>query len=328
MMKSLKHYCLLVVLLIIQTQSVFLIAQPPRVDAYFNNDLVLIGDHITLTLEAAYSEGTVVQTPIVDDKMLKGLEIISIGKVDSIFDNGNITTRQKITLTTFNEGSFQIPQFDFNYTSGKSGRKNLVKTQPLTLTVQMPEVDVEKDAPKDIKPILEVPKTWRDYVPMLLGLLLLLLVLLFIRWIYRRFFAKKTTPQEVYVAPLPPHEIAINKLKKLESAQYWQQGDIKKYYSELTEILREYLEGRYDVQALEMTTNEIINGLGHTQLDKSQIKKLGKLFHVADLVKFAKAQPRVDHHTKFFRFADEFIRTTKRKVVLEDATQNEAELVK
>jgi hypothetical protein len=118
------------------------------------------------------------------------------------------------------------------------------------------------------------------------------------------------------VAPPPPppppaYVVALGALDQLESKQLWQNEQTKAYYSELTRILREYLEGRFDVQALEMTTRQITTKLGQrTDFDQGLAKELGKLLQLSDLVKFAQARPAVELHPEGLLRVRTFVATT------------------
>jgi len=111
--------------------------------------------------------------------------------------------------------------------------------------------------------------------------------------------------------PPPAYVVALDALKALEGKQLWQQSQTKEYYSELTHILREYLEGRFDVQALEMTTRQITTQLGkRNDFDKVRAKELGNLLQLSDLVKFAKARPAEELHTEGLERVRSFVRET------------------
>ena len=108
-------------------------------------------------------------------------------------------------------------------------------------------------------------------------------------------------------------------LGKLKEEKLWQQGQVKEYQSRLTYIIREYLENRYEVPALESTTEEIQRSLKQVDFDSSWKDKLSNILQVADLVKFAKAKPPVDFHDQVWKEAEDFVLATKKKpVILEE----------
>lgn len=124
---------------------------------------------------------------------------------------------------------------------------------------------------------------------------------------------------------IPANVIALEKLDKLKTEKLWQQGNIKEYQSQLTYIIREYLENRYNINALEQTTFQIGQDLKSLNLSESLQSDLQNILQVADLVKFAKAQPDANVHEQFMTKAEEFVRTTKKTTAQIDAEKVERE---
>lgn len=155
-------------------------------------------------------------------------------------------------------------------------------------------------------------KTWEDAMPYLYGLGALLLGFL-IYYLYKKYSNKD---QEEYqleqiVEQRPAHEIAMEQLDQLESEKLWQQNNIKEYQSKLTHIIREYLENRYNIHALESTTDEIKKALKKQNFDTKYEVNLVEILQMADLIKFAKASPPEDIHSKYMETAKEFVNNTK-----------------
>ena len=163
----------------------------------------------------------------------------------------------------------------------------------------------------DIKPILDEPVKFEDfhiYLYLLLGGLLLF-------GLYKLLNKKKAEIEtEVETEPeiiIPAHVIAFDKLDKLKAKELWQQGKIKAYQSELTFVIREYLENRYDIKALESTTDEILKDLKKVDFDQANKNDLKDILTMADLVKFAKAKPGESIHESFMVKAIELVANTK-----------------
>ena len=91
---------------------------------------------------------------------------------------------------------------------------------------------------------------------------------------------------------LPPHRIALDAFEKLKNEKLWQQGRIKDYHSEISDILRVYIEGTYNIAAMEMTTWEIIRSFAGAKIEQANLEKLRQILEMADLVKFAAHRPR------------------------------------
>lgn len=167
-----------------------------------------------------------------------------------------------------------------------------------------------------IKPILTEAKNLSDYLIYLYilgGLLLLGLGY----WLFSRWTKIKQGNIKEVVEPeiiIPAHQKALESLGQLKSAQLWQQGKVKEYQSRLTFIIRDYLENRYDLPALESTTDEIVKKLQSGELEMSDINSLKRILQVADLVKFAKAKPDESIHDTFMNEAIDFVQRTKENI--------------
>ena len=163
-----------------------------------------------------------------------------------------------------------------------------------------------------IKPILLEPANLSDYAVYIIivgGFFVLLLSYFF--WNKYRLRSKEEVVVKIPQVVIPPHEKALTDLNKLRTEKLWQKGFIKKYQTQLTHIVREYLEGRFSVRALEMTTQHIVSTLTkETSLPKSDIDSLTRILQIADLVKFAKATPNESIHESFMNEAVSFVERT------------------
>jgi len=166
-----------------------------------------------------------------------------------------------------------------------------------------------------IKPIIIEEKDITDFYPFfyLLGFLLSLLIIYFI---YKKISSKPAEVTKEIEVILPAHKIALDKLGTLRESKLWQTGDIKTYQTKLTYIIREYLENRYDIQALESSTDEITKALKESNFDPSDESDLKTILQVADLVKFAKAKPSEEIHEEFLNTAFSFVKKTKVEEVI------------
>ena len=162
-----------------------------------------------------------------------------------------------------------------------------------------------------IKDIRREPATWVDYLPWALAIAGLILLILLVSWLMGRAQQKKRQAALSRSVGLPPHELASKKLDVLAQKQLWDKGLMKEYCAELTFILREYLEKRYPVPALESTSEEILDHLMRTDFPEGLRPALHELLTKADLVKFAKATPPESFHKESMAFARKIIAETK-----------------
>ncbi len=272
------------------------LAQQVKVTASLEKDSIWLGDQIKMILVAEYPVGTTLTFPQLKDSLANGIEVISRSVRDSSkIGDGMLQMRQSYLITAFDSGPHPIAPFKF--VGHTKITPDTLQSNPLRLFVKVPPVDLKKGF-ADIKKPYGAPVTFKEVAPWILGIILLASVVFLILYAINR--RKKNIPLFSLPAKpkLPPHVIALNELDKLKEEQLWQHDKVKDYYTRLTDIIRVYLEERYDVRAMEQTSHEIL-----TQFkgENSQIK--GKLFtglqktlNTSDLVKFAKYTPLADEN--------------------------------
>lgn len=209
-------------------------------------------------------------------------------------------------------GQFDMPNVELNLDTVGGSQYNLLPLQPSSLIVMPPTDLIIPDSTQVIAPILPIMAEeksredwmWLVYLQMvLLGFCLLLLFLL-------RKRKKELTPAKEVVVIRPSHEIAFERLEALDGKKLWQQGKVKEYQTELTYTIREYLENRFGIQALESTTGEINRSLKKVDFDEKHTTNLNNILQIADMVKFAKAKPEESIHQDFMDKARSFVKDT------------------
>lgn len=181
---------------------------------------------------------------------------------------------------------------------------------------QVSQLDSMGMAP--IKSIIETERTinWKFWALVGAGCLALIALIAFL--LARRSQANYAPP---VVIPLTAHEKAYKALEKIKQRGDWNQGEFKKYYDELTHVLRQYLEDRYEVPALESTTDEILRALDKTELPSNFIQGMQRLLPMTDMVKFAKMQPHEEEHPGWLSWVRELVDTTKKEII--ESAENE-----
>lgn len=219
--------------------------------------------------------------------------------------NGNYVLKDSITVAIYDVGQFFIPLPELNLIN----QSEVFPTASPLISVYLPQElqqrlqDSIEVAP--IVPIIDEPVQLEDFTYLFIALGILLAAILFI-YITRKLKKKKLEEPKPEVI-IPAHIIATEKLDSLKAKELWQQGDIKGYQSELTFIIREYLENRFNLAALEMTTDETLKSVP----EEVNQEKLRNILQIADMVKFAKAEPSADIHNQFMDMAYEIIQSTK-----------------
>jgi len=319
-MKNKITYCFIFSILAI-VFSFHAVAQDVKVKAEIDTNVILIGQQAKLKLTVAYrvdgGKNMKVKFPELTDTIRKEIEIAEQSKIDSVFDKNDIyslTLTQSYLITSFDSGYWAIPPFKFIVNNDTTG----VYTDPLLLQVTAVSVDTTQ-AIKDIKPPFETDYTLWDWLKdnMYIVYIVLATVALVILVIYfSRKFAKKKPLVVIEKPKIPPHIIALEKLEKIKTQNLWQQGKLKLYYSSVTDTVREYIEERYKIQALEQTTAEILYGFRNIAVDDESLSKLKHLLKLSDLVKFAKENPLPTENEQSLQYAFDFINGTKQEDII------------
>ena len=251
---------------------------------------------------------------------LTSLEIVENIKIDT-FKNSLI---KKYLMTGFDSGAFYIPSQQIFI------KNRAFITDSILINVATIAIDTTKQKMFPIKAIQSEPLVYDDFKPYIIWLLLaLLLIGAVIYYLVTR--KKPTITEEEGIAVLAPFEEAIEKLQELDNKLLWQNNEIKKYYSELTEIVRAYIEKELKIPALEITTHELVailsdfNKAKTIDASKETIKKLNALLQEADLVKFAKSTPLSHEIEEDRKDAEEILYTLKPTPIIEEIKDDELE---
>ncbi len=253
---------------------------------------IMIGDQARLFIEIQNNPATgKVQWPVVPDTF-NNLEVVERGKIDTTKEGGLVRYRQRLNITGFDSGIFKIPAFAFAVTPN-SGNPYVVLSDSFALTVQTVAVDTTKGF-KGIKGIMYVKSTWKDYLLYFLGAIIILGLMIFVV-IYFLKNKKVLAPK-----PRGPVESLQDKtlrlLAELDSKSLWQKKQVKEYYIQLTDIVRDYIEQRFRTPAMELTTDELLEKVKVHKDLVTYYSILSDILHTADLAKFAKAEPLPQEH--------------------------------
>jgi hypothetical protein len=283
-------------------------AQYIKVESQADRLSMPIGDQTILHISASLPLKTDITFPEIIDSIGK-IKIVKSLKADTVVDknNPNIETiSHNYTVTSFDTGVYVLPQFTFHTKTGD------IKTGTLTLQIKSVAVDTTK-AFYDIKQPFAVSYNLWDWIKDHWGILVVILFMLL--WAIGIYYYIKSRPKPAELVEAKriytSDELAIIQLNKLNGKKLWQQGDVKLYYIELTEILRDYLEKRYQIQAHEQTTDEIFAALKNKGLTKESSNILLQILQLADLVKFAKQQPTAYENEQSMENAIAFVEQTK-----------------
>lgn len=282
-------------------------AQQTLIDVKLDTADILIGEQTTIHLTVTTDRERVVVCPIPTEALMPGVEVLSISQADSSVIDNRLIIKQDILITSFDSSLYLLPPFIV-----VDGRDTISSDQ---VALKVSTVPVNADKPEefyDIKNIWNAPFVLADYYPWIFGVLLALFVLCVIGYMIQRYRNRKSLiPFKKEEPKLPPHEQAIQELNRIKSRKLWQQGLDKEYYTQITEALRHYISGRYQVNAMEKTSEEILDIIECENDAQSVYHTLKQILHLADFVKFAKFHPLPDENDLSMMNAYLFVNQTK-----------------
>lgn len=278
---------------------------------------MLIGEqaHITLSIEwESNGDDPLIEFPYLQDTLVRDFEIVDVSPVDTLQPSPErqpnlFQLSQKYTVTSFDTGQYVLHRFPV-VVNGDTLRSN-----PLTFTIYPMVIDTTQQAVFDIKDIYEINLSFLDYFNLygwyvLIAIIVITAIVMLWYFMRRRKHKEEEEPSEPEVI-VPPHEIALAALRNLEQQMAWQTADIKTYHSELTDIIRTYIEERFMVPAMEQTTGEIIKSLRYSELSQASMLRLTNLLRMADMVKFAREHPGEEDNLRSLQSAIALVEETK-----------------
>ncbi len=304
MIKTMKHLLLYLCLFL----TSFTFAQQPQVKAEIDTTNIRIGEQFQYKISVNETENVII--PKLEN--LKGLEVIDTLKIDTIEKK----LVRKYILTGFDSGAFYIPQQQIFI------RNQAYLTDSLLVNVATIPIDTTKIKKFPIKGIKGEPYQFDDFKQYLWWVVLALVVVALLLYFFV-FKKKKEQQEEVFIPALAPYEEAVQKLEELDKKLLWQNNQVKLYYSELTDIVRGYIERELHVPALESTTDELMSVLKDfddtksIETTKETLEKLKGLLQESDLVKFAKSKPlshEIEEDRKDAKFIIDNLKPKKQEV--------------
>lgn len=280
------------------------------VDVSLEESSLRIGEQTKLNViieTTAISEKFLI--PLLTDTTLSGIEVLSLLSNDTAYDESNRIKRihQQYLITSFDSGRHEVPGFRFFQITGQD--TVLAMSQAIYLDVTTVPIEPEAEI-KDIKDIADVSLSLMDYLNWILLAVVLIILSVLGYYLYSRYKKGKPIVSIFQKPPLPPHTLALNNFEELRRKKLWQQGRIKEFHSGLTDILRIYIEGRFAIPAMEMVTVDILQAIHDNKEIEPLSPSIQYILQLADLVKFAKAEPLPDEHEKSLQDAIHFVKAT------------------
>ena len=276
--------------------------------AILDTNTILIGDQIKLNISVELDLNEKYNWTEFTDSVYEKVEIISKSDLNETETENSKIISQQIILTCFDSGYYYLPPIVFNENKKTEGLLLNVNTITINDSSVMMDITPPKIGTEDDYTPEEITKKRKRFwiiIAWIIGILLLLFLIYYLIKKYKKG-KRSITKRKIVV---PPHIIALNKIQNLKKQKLWQKGELKEYYSELSLILREYTENRFDFPALELPTSEIIKNL--KQLDSEILSKLESVLRKADNIKYAKGQSIEKQNIESMELSVQFINETK-----------------
>ena len=326
-MKFLR-YIITVFSAILTTQMVVAQSVSPTITSHISADTVMIGDRVTLTVEVEKDVMQQIVFPSFDFNPREGaepsepsIEVIHDFAPDTISHEGRrVRLRKRYEMAVYDEGIYNMGKAQVLYLD-----KNLIDTlfaeREESVVVKTFQIDSTMTSLRDLKPQMTLKLHFAEFsgylgIALAVALLLAGAIYLLVRYLHKR--GRRISDLFKPAPPVPAHIVAIEALEKLHNEKLWQNDKHKLYYSGLSDILRTYLAGRFEVGAMEMTTDEIADTLRDIEIEQKQKMNLLSVLRDADLVKFAKATPESEENELAYDKAYHFVEETKPVEVVEE----------
>ena len=298
-------------------------AGPTVVDAELDSTVLLMGKQTALHIEISQDKdaiGAFVNENA--DTLTRFVEIIHRLNADTAdIGNNRVQIKCDWILQSFDSGVYVLPPLQ--YVIGR----DTFESEQLSLKVLPVNVDTLSNV-HDYKNTEGVPFHLFDFLPdfivdywwvyLLIAAIVIVGLLVYFKWIKKGRIP--LIPQKKIV---PPYEEAMQRLEELKGRKLWQSGQEKEYYTVLTDILRNYIDRRFSINAMEMTTSQIVSILRKNEETKAVNEQLGKILEIADFVKFAKVKPLPDDNEVAYQRAVTFVEETKPVEAPVEETEND-----
>jgi len=222
---------------------------------------------------------------------------------------GKAVREMTFSVAAYKTGTIDVPELLVKYEL--KGEKGEVKTQPASLSIRS-VLKSESEELVDIRGPVRLPRDYGTLIRILLIVAILIAAAGLTVYAVRRYRKRKmVVPLEDIFATIPPHEWAYAELDRLMARKLLEEGRFKDFYVSLMEILKRYLEGRYRINALERTTEEVMDVMALARIDRKVRANAERILKKSDMVKFAKHVPSHEESRETIQEVYTFIDQTR-----------------
>ena len=276
----------------------------PAVETAVSAAAAAVGDPVTVVVTVRHAADAEVRWP--DPVDVAPFELLDPPAMQSATADGGTESRLELRVAAFELGELSFPPLDVEVVA-PGGEATALATEAVPVAIESIGRDEGGDI-RDIKGPLAIPFAVVTLLPWIAAALAVAAIA---AWIYRRY-RRRTRPESPVPAlpPRPAHEVAREALDALEAAGLLERGEIKTWHIRLSDIVRVYIEGRFGVDAMEMTTGEVLDGLHRTDADRGAVADVRRVLDRCDLVKFAKLRPAMPECRELFPLARRVVDVT------------------
>ena len=296
-----------------------------QVDVKLDSLQLYIGQQTNLTLSVTFDAKQKLQMPDIKkgQELIPDIEVVEVGSPDTavLNDGKRLTVSQAYTITAWDSAFYYLPPMQVMVDTSRYESKSLALK---VYTVDIDTLHLDQFFPPN--DIMELPFLWEEWRMVIFGSLLFLLMLACIAVLW--YHVKHGKPIVRFIRrkkKLPPHQVAMTEIERIKSERKWAEEDSKEYYTLLTDTLRNYIRDRYGFNAMEMTSNEIIERL-ISENNQEALDELREIFRTADLVKFAKWSTLINENDANLVAAVEYVNQTK--IEVDPNAKPEPEIIK
>jgi hypothetical protein len=287
-------------------------AQEVSIRSEFDSSRIWMGDQINFTVTVERPVSYLLDIPVFRDSLVNNIEILNGPATDtSLLKDGRMRIVHKYLVTSFDSGFYQVPPVFAEFISAAGIKRYYSDYAALeVMRVRITPPDTAMKIFDIVKPY-SAPLTAGEILPWVL----LIVVATGAGWYIVKLVRKlrmKSKGEEPVINPDPAHIIAFRELELLKERQLWQKGEVKAYYTVLSEIIRQYIENRFGILSLESTTVETLLLLQRSGFkDDASFRKLKSVLTISDLVKFAKYSPEPSENDQQFENGWDFVSLTR-----------------
>ena len=304
-----KKLCFILLFCIMSLLGERCVAQNVFLNRFATADTIAVGQPFDYQLLLTVPKDYYVEWKQFGDTLSKSIDVLEASDVVTtpINNSDNVKMTQNLKLTSFDTGYVYVPPIEITYSTSI---KDSVRRTLYTGEYEIYVTTVAVDTTAAFRPIKDVMRQGITAKEALLWLSIVIILTGLAYLIY--YLSKHKKEKEVVVVEkkkptIPAIVTARAKLAGMKENELWNSAKTKDYYTDLTDIAREYLEGQFQIDAVEMTTDEIMREVNELNLNDFTKSKLQNTLTTADFVKFAKANPTAEQNKQSFIDINSFV---------------------